>query len=195
MRRTPLPGKIPTRLLLEEWVAQFPLPVRQLRREEMRADPEDGARQVIAIKLTMGVEAMIDIEDSLIISGRNWFAVKSRGQFYAHCRMGTFQVSMHRLILGFPDGLADHKNGNGLDNRRSNIRIASSAQNARNQRKRAGVSKYKGVAYGDNAWIAGIYVDNRRMHLGCFQNERDAAEAYNTAAKKYYGEFARLNTL
>ncbi|MGD0572653.1 MAG: AP2/ERF family transcription factor [Sedimentisphaerales bacterium] len=98
-----------------------------------------------------------------------------------------------------PGLLVDHFNRNGLDNRRANLRLATRAQNSCNTKKQKGCSsKFKGVCFhknrkGPNPWDAYIDVNNRRINLGCFPTEISAARAYDSAAKKYHGEFARLN--
>jgi len=91
----------------------------------------------------------------------------------------------------------DHINNNGLDNRKANLRPATPAQNARNRRKMAAKtsSKYKGVSYSASArkWCAAIRVNGQYKYFGLFQNEIEAAKAYDKAAKKYHREFAQLN--
>jgi len=94
------------------------------------------------------------------------------------------------------DGLViDHINGFGLDNRRANLRLATVAQNAWNSKKRNPRSGYKGVWFaGDKGlWRAAIVCHGSRIHLGYFTDKIAAAKAYDAAAKKYYGEFAKPN--
>ena len=104
---------------------------------------------------------------------------------------------MHRLILDAPHHLdVDHVNGNGLDNRRCNIRLCTRAQNQVNAQKRRGCSsQYKGVDYRKdrNKWRASITINQQFKSLGHFNDETEAARAYNDAAVKYWGEFVRLN--
>jgi hypothetical protein len=105
---------------------------------------------------------------------------------------------MHRAIMAPADGLCiDHRNHIGLDNRRSNLRKATKAQNNRNRKKKigSGVSIYKGVAWHKyrKKWYAAIYADGRKIFLGYFDDETKAAKAYDVAAIKYHGEFASLN--
>jgi len=95
------------------------------------------------------------------------------------------------------DLLVDHRFGNTLDNRRANLRIATRSQNNCNRRidKSKCSSRYYGVYYEKQKrkWIARINYKGKRLRLGNFDNEIDAAKAYDAAAKKYHGEFARLN--
>ena len=105
---------------------------------------------------------------------------------------------MHHLVIDIPDGMyCDHINHNGLDNRKANLRPATGTQNIWHRRKfkKPSRSKYKGVDWAKdmNRWRARIRVNGRRIYLGSFKNEIDAAKAYDSAAKKYHGEYASLN--
>jgi hypothetical protein len=110
---------------------------------------------------------------------------------------GQTVVMMHRMLMSPGEKHVDHINGNGLDNRRSNLRLCSCTENNRNQPKRAGAktSKYKGVRFNARAkkFEAYIRVNKKTLRLGAFHNENLAGLAYNTAAEKHFGEFARLN--
>jgi hypothetical protein len=120
---------------------------------------------------------------------------------------------MHRLILNAPKGLeVDHKDFNGLNNTRENIRLCTRSENQKNK-KGYGTSIYLGVCLHrtrntytkKNGFVvnkmssprykAAINVDGKQRHIGSFKNEEDAARAYNEAALKYHGEFARLNVI
>jgi hypothetical protein len=101
----------------------------------------------------------------------------------------------HHLILP-PDGyVVDHINGDGLDNRRSNLRLATVAQNAWNSKKRNPRSGYKGVWFAKDKrlWRAAIVCNRKRIHLGYFKNKIAAAHAYDAAARKLHGKFANCN--
>lgn len=108
------------------------------------------------------------------------------------------KTKLHRLIMDAPDGLmVDHENGDTLDNRRENLRLATHAQNNRNvvYKKVGAASKYKGVKYHklQGNWFARIGLNGRSISLGYYETDKEAAEAYDLAAIKYHGEFARTN--
>lgn len=146
------------------------------------------------IPLTQGKFAIVDDVDYERLSKFKW---------YCHCgyarRMGDGKaIHMHREILSPPDGfIIDHANGNRLDNRRENIRICTFAQNTQNAERRSDNSSgYKGVSWHTNKkWRTQIIVNGKVTHVGMFSNIIDAARAYNEAAIKYYGEFAKLNEI
>lgn len=144
-----------------------------------------------------GEVALIDDEDLAVLSGYRW-AAHRKGHFgiyaEAYCRGSKPQryISMHRLIMG---ERVDHINGNGLDNRRQNLRPATIAENSRNKRKqtKAATSRFKGVSRDKKTWRAEIELNGRRSRLGWFASEEEAADAYDRAAKRLHGEFARTN--
>lgn len=106
------------------------------------------------------------------------------------------QPRLHQWLLNPPEGMhVDHKNGNGLDNQRSNLRIVTRSQNMHNQRKTRGSSQFKGVSWFRpySNWRAYITIDDRRKHLGYFTSEEDAGRAYDTAARAAFGEYACVN--
>ena len=153
------------------------------------------------IPLTQDKQAIIDDADYELISQYKWYAYKDYNTWYARTNIyGNGEqktVLMHRLLCGsMCDGKQiDHKNHNGLDNRRSNIRVCSQNDNQHNQRPRLGVSKYKGVGINYGKWHARIRNNGKYINLGRFDTEEDAAKAYNEAALKYFGEFACLNQI
>lgn len=151
------------------------------------------------IPLTQGKFAIVDAEDYDRLSQHKWYAAKAKTgtTFYACRARGRTTVNMHREIMRAPKGMiCDHKNHNGLDNHKSNLRLCTSSQNARNQQARAGcTSKYKGVCWHKKhkKWQARITCNGNHMHLGSFDNQIDAAVAYDRRAIEVFGEFAWLN--
>lgn len=152
------------------------------------------------IKLTQGKIALVDDEDFEWLNQYKWHVQKSRHTCYASGYVGLsgqkVKTAMHRLILGITDPkvLGDHKDLDGLNNQRSNLRIATLSQNQCNAIKpRKGSVKYRGVSLDYGGFSAGIRANNKFIYLGRFDTQEEAAEAYNTAAKEYHGEFAIYN--
>ena len=152
--------------------------------------------------LNQGCYAIVDDEDYDELNKHKWRVLTgSSGIKYAVRRVrrsfGRTIIYMHRQILRVEPGQkVDHKNHDGLDNRKTNIRICTHAQNMRNLRPRQGGSSiYKGVSWhkASRAWTAQIEVDGIYKYLGCSKSEIDAAEAYDNAAREHFGEFAYLN--
>lgn len=144
-----------------------------------------------------GLFALVDDEDFERLSKMKWYLNSKR---YAISKVKGVSILMHRYILDL--NLAslevDHVNGDGLDNRKANLRICTHAQNLMNQKTPvSNTSGYKGVHWhkGDKKWHARIYVNFKKIHIGSFNDAKAAAQAYNEAAILYYGEFARINQL
>ena len=150
------------------------------------------------IPLTQGMLTVVDDEDHARLSKYEWYAAKMGNSYYA-CRKSHDHkvIYMSREILGITDStvLTDHKNRNGLDNQKHNLRLATKGQNVHNSAAIGGASKYKGVNKSRNKWRAQIYVCGKNTHIGCFKTEDEAAIAYNIVASKAFGEFAYLNTI
>ena len=156
------------------------------------------------IELTQGKRAIVDDEDYEELSKYGWYTYKHRHTWYASRHApkpggGQTTHAMHRAIMGLEhgDGIAvDHRNHDGLDNRRDNLRRAIPSQNQQNRRPdKRGASQYKGVSWHKltPCWRAKIQYDNKTLHLGVFDNEIEAARAYDAAARKHFGEFACCN--
>lgn len=155
------------------------------------------------IKLTQGKVALVDDDDYDALVLRKWRAVNHdrNGRWYAfgssgYGRGNTHTIRMHRIILSAPEGVdVDHINGNGLDNRKSNLRIATEGQNAQNRRKTEchTSSKYKGVCRRGNRWEARVMKNKKTYWLGTFETQIDAARAYDKKAMELFGEFAKTN--
>ena len=104
---------------------------------------------------------------------------------------------LHRLILGLGKHKQDidHKNGDKLDNRKINLRLATRSQNLQNMKMRKNISGYKGVDWHPQTqkWRSSLKLNGKRISLGCYYSKEDAALAYNRGAEKHFGEFARKN--
>jgi hypothetical protein len=155
------------------------------------------------IPVGQGRYAIVDADDYERLAKYKW-QVRSKGHtFYAFRYSSTRggkksrRILMHREIIDIPEGLVcDHRNRRALDNRKANLRPATVSQNNCNVRKRGQrTSRYRGVSQAarSNKWRAQIGVNGRSINLGTFDDKVDAAKAYDTAAKKYHGEFAVLN--
>lgn len=143
--------------------------------------------------LTQGYVTLVSPEDARFIQERAWSARKGRRTFYAV----SDGVRLHRAIMdASDDDQIDHKSGNGLDNRRENLREATNQQNAHNgPSHRDSTSKYKGVSWYApyQKWRSSIYIDKKQKCLGYFEDEELAALLYDHAAIAHFGDFARLN--
>ena len=155
---------------------------------------------LVFVKLTQGRWAIIDEADYKKISDRRWCAHRNGNNWYAESRTKSKDkaVLMHRVVLNMSDSKeVDHINGNGLDNRSRNLRACSHSCNIYNIKKRRGASKFKGVGRckRTNKWTSRISKDGKYYWLGLFCSEVDAANAYNLAAKRLFGEFAGVNII
>lgn len=153
------------------------------------------------IELTKGRFAIVDDADYEALSKFDWHTKKKLHLFYAARNGGTspnqFPILMHRVITQATDDLeVYHKDGNGLNNVRSNLRLCTHQQNLFNQKKKIGTkSKYKGVTWckRNNKWLAQIMMNKKNKFLGYFAMERVAALVYDDKAKELFGEYARTN--
>jgi hypothetical protein len=148
-----------------------------------------------------GLVTLVDDEDYEGLQGRYWRVfIGNNGKLYA---AGGDNDLLHRVILNAPKDLqVDHLNGDGLDNVRSNLRLATRSQNLANQAsriywsRRRTTSNYKGVSLLEGRsrpWRATISVDRKQHFLGYYAEEDAAARAYDDAARRFFGEFARTN--
>lgn len=157
------------------------------------------------IKLSQGKVALVDDEDYERLIPYGWYY----NERYAKATINYKKIYLHKFLIDCPKGMQiDHKDGNTLNNQKSNLRIATPAQNTRNRPgDKNSTSRFKGVSlriqkdkrngkvYLYTRWAAYIQVDKKLKRIGAFKKEEDAAIAYNEAAKKYYGEFAKLNVI
>ncbi len=144
--------------------------------------------------------ALIDNFDFEWLSQWNWFFHKAGSKAYVartiKCKGVRKKIYMHRLLLNAPGDLqVDHINGNGLDNRRFNLRLCTNAQNQHNCKAKGGSSRYKGVCFirTSDKWLASIRFNYKSRHIGYFVSEIEAAKAYDEKAKELFGEFAQTN--
>jgi hypothetical protein len=141
--------------------------------------------------------ALVDDADLPLVGAYRWCRLELRHTSYALTWTGSKPnrrcIYMHILLMGQPG--IDHRDRNGLNNQRSNLRPATQSQNNANQRSREGVSTYRGVVWckQTSRWRAQIKANGRYQHLGRFDREDDAARAYDVAALAAWGEFATPN--
>lgn len=159
------------------------------------------------IPLAQGYTVIVDDEDHSLVRQYAWWAHKDQKKtdlVYVHGWIPNPDnpskgrtVCLHRFLLGVLDKPAvkvDHKNGNGLDNRRANLRLTNAAGNSRNRRYTSNKSGYKGVVmHSVGCYEARIRVNGHRLYLGCYKTAREAAQVYDNAARKHHGEFACPN--
>lgn len=123
----------------------------------------------------------------------NNYAVRSSNRIHGK----QFQIYLHKEIMNAPKGIqVDHINGDKLDNRKENLRLCTIQENSRNYSlPRHNTSGYKGISWLKriNKWQAQISINNKIVYIGVYFNKEDAAKAYNEAAIKYHGDFAKLN--
>ena len=148
-----------------------------------------------SVTLSSDQTTLVSNKDYVWVMQWKWSALKARHGWYAVRREGRKYIYLHRALMDAPKGRqVDHKNGDGLDNRRANLRVATNMQNSRNRHRRNGVlSQYRGVTKRKKAWIAQITVNYHNHYVGSFKTEAEAAQAYNAAAKKAFGKYASLN--
>lgn len=158
------------------------------------------------IPLTQGKIALVDDVDYEFLTQWKWLAIKVRYNYYAVRSVyisysKRCHIRMHRIIVKAPDRMqVDHINCNGLDNRKSNLRLCTNAENQRHQRlNRKNTSGYKGVSYRkgnqQKPYDAKIRLNNKGIHVGCYYTGRAAGKAYDDAALKYFGQFALTNEM
>lgn len=159
---------------------------------------EIGVKEIL---LTRGQRTLVDDEDFEKVSIHRWYlhptgyAVRNGSRTNEEHKT----IRLHHSILPPVIGLeCDHMDGNKLNNQRANLRYATHSQNMQNQRKKQGAtSQFKGVDWYPSAgkWRARIKLNQNQRMIGLFEDEQEAAKAYNAEAAKTFGEFARLNQI
>lgn len=151
------------------------------------------------IKITQGYTAIVDDEDYEKVNSLKWCILKGKQNTYARRTVNGKTLLMHHFLYGKnPKGFEyDHVNGSGLDNRRCNVRLCTQNENHYNERTRKVNKKanYKGVDIFKGKFRARATFNHNTIHLGYYDNEIDAAKAYNKFASEHFGEFARLNVI
>lgn len=156
----------------------------------------------VQVPLSQGLEALVDAADAARVHVSKWSARRSGSKVYA-CRVETRQgvqrpIYLHRFLLNPGPGLVvDHINANGLDNRRANLRIVTTKENAMTAHKQSPTTGFRGVVewrtQGRVRYRAYIRPDRHNRWLGLFETAEAAAHAYDEAAKVTYGAAADLN--
>lgn len=157
------------------------------------------------IKLPKDKIALIDDEDFEYLSQFKWYAHAHRRTFYARANVCISKgkrksIKMHRIVMGLSDPRIklDHVDHNGLNNQKCNLRTCTTQENSMNKLSALDSSSiYKGVTWHkfQKKWSARITKDGKCEHLGYFQDEADAAAAYNSRAVALFGEFVNLNKI
>ena len=146
------------------------------------------------IPLGNGLFAILDDTDYEEISKHKWYVSRHGPTIYAICRKRGGIVYMHRMIMRPRKGyIVDHIDGNGLNNRRCNLRVCTPRQNQANRRPRGGTSRFVGVRRSRDKWDAGLHWRGKYVYLGLFEDEVEAAKARDRKAYELHGEYAYLN--
>ena len=167
---------------------------RELVPPDLAAALAEGAK---LIPLTQGRFAIVDAEDYGRLNQYKWHVCKNRRAEYAVRGSGPKNIKMHRLLLNAPPHLlVDHRDRNGLNNRKANLRLCTNKENTRNSRPNLkGSSRFKGVSWHKKTkkYNATIQKNGKRYSLGCYADEIEAAVVYDIKAMELFGEFAYFN--
>lgn len=149
------------------------------------------------VALSDGTAVEIDDADQELFSQLRWHRQPARHTTYVSATRNKRTVYLHRFLLGEPSLFVDHINGDGLDNRRQNLRLATRSENARNSTKRKSMSRFRGVAFhaASGCWMAQIHLPGGQILARYDKTEIGAAEKYNSLAIEHFGAFARLNDM
>lgn len=156
------------------------------------------------IPLTKGMVAIVDDADYERVACYKWHADGKPGHYYAYRNVRVYpdryhpqrRISLHAFLMNPPDGIiVDHRDGNGLNCTRDNMRFATYSDNARNSRPKSRTSRYKGICYYKKLrkWGAFCIYQGKQHYLGVFTTPEDAARAYDAKAREWYGRFAKTN--
>lgn len=153
------------------------------------------------IRLSNGETVWVDASDWDLVSKHKWYFYKGSGSTNYAASSSSGPGFMHRLIMGLKphDGLmVDHIDSDGLNNRRSNLRVVTPALNSAYQRKQNNprkTSQYKGVSFKTDKgkWRAVMQINRKHIHLGYFSSQKEAADAYDAAATRVWGAHSITN--
>ena len=155
------------------------------------------------ISVGKGMVALVDDEDFERINNHKWHAQRDRNTYYAvrviRINGRRRPIKMHKEVLGIALGSGpkvDHRNRNGLDNQKANLRAATSSENGSNsKRSLRNTSGFRGVCWNKRSkkWQAAIRVNKSDIYIGVFSRKEAAAKAYDEFARRYHGEFATTN--
>ena len=150
------------------------------------------------IKLTTGLDCLVDDEDFDLVSAFSWHPHRARQRverIYAYTKVGRASTSMHRMIMRPEVGKeVDHRNNDGLDNRRGNLRVCSTSQNNANKQREPGASGFVGVhATRHGKWKGCVQREGKRFYTAVYSTAQEAARARDALAITLFGEFASLN--
>lgn len=177
----------------------------------MKATPKHSYSQLplpiegtpFEIQLTRGYVTVVDAVDADLALRRCFTSMNNNGNIYCGYKSNNRSIALHRTILSRVLGrelnrceCVDHIDGDGLNNRRSNLRLADKRQNAQNAKRPSNnTSGHKGVYWHKQRqkWAAYINAEGKMRYLGLFSVFKDACEAYRNAARRYFGEFARFD--
>lgn len=152
--------------------------------------------EIKKVQLTQGYVAIVDAVDYPLVAPYKWHVdIRKNGLCYAATSLQhpRREIRMHQLLTG--EKRTDHRDGDGLNNRRTNLRRATQAQNTYNSRPKRG--ELKGVTHQPRLtkrpWQARICIEGKQHHLGYYKTSEEAAAVYDREAERRFGEFARLN--
>jgi hypothetical protein len=173
---------------------------RRARREKAQVTtnpplwPPKRKKGVRRVLLTQGLFATVDSADYKEIRKHKWSVSRRGNKVYACARINGQTVMMHRFLMRPRKGFhVDHKDANGLNNCRSNLRICKASQNNANRRSRGGSSQFVGVTRRGDRWEAWVIYHGRYYTLGCYDDEVEAAKARDRKAVELHGVYAYLN--
>jgi len=161
-----------------------------------------NSQKFVKIPLSKGTFSIIDENDFERVNCYKWHLTSSQSSKTHYAKTSIWDklskknvdIKLHRFILGLSDRkiLVDHKNLNGLDNRKSNLRIATASQNVQNSRK-PNKWGYRGIYKDKKTWTARIRTTKKTIRIGGFRTSREAARKYDELARRHFGEFAQCN--